>query len=277
MTASTLEEPAVRLSWSRLRLHDECPAKGALMRAHQSPLRNIRSWFHGTVCDTAMRRWLDMDDPPPGWLAANIDAIFDECLKSTKETGDGIVRWRTPTDRDETREFCRELVARLDPLLARYVLPFTWWPAQRFTTPVAVQGRAPGTMRSVLLVGEMDLLLQDSEGRWIILDLKATRDNHYYRKVLGQLAFYSLALQSWKGSLPYLTGLIQPMCDQQMLPVQVTEQARREMMGRIERVAHDIWSGNLAPKASDGGCNFCEVQHACPKFAPPPHRRLAAA
>lgn len=247
------------------------------MRGHQSPLRNIRSWFHGTVCDTAMRRWLDMEEPVPGWLAANIDAIFDECLKSTRETGDGIVRWKSPTDRDETREFCRELAGRLEPLLARYVLPFTWWPAQRFTTPVTVQGREPGTVRHVLLVGEMDLLLQDGKGRWIILDLKATRDNHYYRKVLGQLAFYSLALQSWKGSLPYLTGLIQPMCDQQMLPVQVTEQARREMMGRIERVAHDIWSGNLAPKASDGGCNWCEVRHACPKFAPPPRRSLAAA
>lgn len=247
------------------------------MRGHQSPLRNIRSWFHGTVCDTAMRRWLDMEEPVPGWLAANIDAIFDECLKSTKETGDGIVRWKSPTDRDETREFCRELAGRLEPLLARYVLPFTWWPAVRFTTPVTVQGREPGTMRHVLLTGEMDLLLQDAEGRWIILDLKATRDDHYYRKVLGQLAFYSLALQSWKGSLPYVTGLIQPMCTERLLRVDVTEQARREMMGRIERVAHDIWSDKLAPKVSDGGCNYCEVQHACPKFAPPPRRTLAAA
>jgi hypothetical protein len=251
---------AIRLSWSRLRLHDECPAKGALMRSSKSPVANIRDFFHGNVVDLAMRRWLQMADPPAGWMLAHVDELFHESIETARETGDGVVKWRSATDRAEVMEFCRELVTRLEPILQRYALPFTWYPARRFSVPVTVNGR------EVVLIGEMDLMVEDRDGLIAVWDLKATRDNSYYRKVLGQLAFYSLAVAAMTGKFPVMTGLIQPMCDQQVLPVEITEQAKREMAARIERTVADIWASRLAPKADDKGCDWCAVKAACPKF-----------
>lgn len=260
------DDGALRLSWSRLRLHDECPAKGDLMRRHKSPVQDIRSFVHGNIVDLAMRRWLSQESPEPGWMAANIDALFDESLQTAKDTGDGIVRWKGANDKAETREFCRDLVKRLEPILVKYALPFEWTPAVRFSVPILVEDLS-GHMREIILVGEMDLLVRDCEGRYAIWDLKATRDNAYYKKVLGQIAFYAIAVKAVHGQFPVLTGLIQPMCDQQVLPVTVDHDAVAQMAGRITKAARDIWAGRLAPKESNEGCAYCPVKHACSKFS----------
>jgi hypothetical protein len=257
----------LRLSWSRVRNHDECPAKGDLLRRHKSPAQDIRNFVHGNVVDLAMRRWLNMEDPEPGWMAARIDEIFTEC---TEHSDEGFVHWKTPTDRAETREFCRELVTRLEPILARYALPFLYRPAVRFEQPVSVP-YLDGSMREILLIGEMDLLVEDSKGRIAVWDLKGTRDNSYYKKVQGQLTFYAFAVKLKKNRYPAMTGLIQPMCDQQVLPlpVAVSPDALAQMAGRITKTAQDIWAGRLAPKDDRSDCTGpfgCPVQHACPAF-----------
>jgi hypothetical protein len=261
-----VSEPALRISWSRLRLHDECPAKGDLMRRHKSPVQDIRSFFHGNVVDLAMRRWLDMEEPPAGWMLAQVDALFEEAEVIARETGDGIVRWKNLEDKAATLEFCRELVTRLEPILVKYALPFEWEPAKRFQVPVRIQDLG-GHWREITLVGEMDLLVRDSEGRLAVWDLKATRDNGYYKKVLGQLAFYAIACKAMYGQLPAMTGLFQPMCDQQVLPVTVDADAVAQMASRITKAARDILAGHVAPKAGNDGCAYCAVQHACPKFS----------
>ncbi len=263
----------IRLSWSRLRVHDECPAKGDLIsKKLKGPLTDTRNFLHGNVCDLAMRRFLSLEDPrsEPGWMAAQVDALFDEWIEIAKSSGDGIIRWRSATDQAEVREFCREAVTRLEELLVRFVLPFDWSPAWRFAVPVKIHyGRE---VREITLVGEADLLVFDKYGRIFIWDLKATKDNSYWRKTLAQLAFYALAvklsgaekLHQW----PYRAGLLQPMCEERHLTFDVMAdggQAIREMTGRIERVAADIWAGRLAPKP-DEWCHRCEVRHACPMF-----------
>lgn len=286
MTETVLDTKPLRLSWSRVRLHDECPAKGDLIaRKLKNPAANVRSYFAGNVGDECQRRWLNMGDaknpPPPGWMRANVDAIFDEKEESVRTTGDGVVRWKTPTDRAETREFCREVVVRLEEILAVYCLPFDWTPAWRFTVPVSVPyGQC---MRTVNLVGEADLLVFDKAGRLIIWDLKVTRDDNYWRKTLAQLAFYALAVKASKaenlGRWPVRCGLIQPMCTQRVLPVDVMAdggQAIREISTRIQRVARDIWEGRLEPKRNDY-CGTCEVRHGCSLFATIPGRPSKAA
>jgi hypothetical protein len=254
----------LRLSWSRLRNHEECPAKGALLRDHKSAAQDIRNYVHGNVVDLLMRRWLSQDNPEMGWMAAQVDAVFEEAL----HTDEGFVRWKHPGDKNETREFCRELVRRLEPILVKYALPFTWQPAVRFEVPISVP-YLDGTPRVIRLVGEMDLMVRDNQGRIAVWDLKGTRDNSYWRKVAPQLVFYALATAAMTGKFPVMTGLLQPMCDQQVLPVTVTPQALREMGTRIERLARDIWAGDLAPKADNDGCDYCPVMHACAKFAVP--------
>jgi hypothetical protein len=201
-------------------------------------------------------------------MSAQVDTIFDESIEIARNTGDGIVRWKHAGDKSETRELCREIVTRLEPILVRYALPFEWSPAVRFSVPVSIPG-LDGELREIILIGEMDLRVRDARGDVVVWDLKATRDNQYYRKVLGQLSFYALAVKALTGRFPVMTGLIQPMCDQRVLPVAVDEQAVREMSGRIVKTAHDIWAGRLLPKADDAGClgaYGCPVQHACPKF-----------
>jgi hypothetical protein len=261
-----VSDQALRISWSRIRNHDECPAKGDLLRRHKSPVQDVRNFFHGNVVDLAMRRWLSQEEPEPGWMAAQVDAIFEESAQIAKDTGDGIVRWKSLTDKGETLDFCRELVGRLEPILLRYAIPFEWQPAVRFSVPIMVP-YLDGSMREVLLIGEMDLMVRDCEGRIAVWDLKATRDNNYYRKVLGQLAFYAIAVKVLKGQFPAMSGLIQPMCDTRVLPVTVNRDAVAQMAGRITKTAQDIWAGRLAPKADNAGCAYCPVKHACPKFS----------
>lgn len=267
------EPPAlVKVSWSRLRNHDECPAKGDLLyRGHKSPVSDIRSYFHGMVADRLMGRWLEQDPPEPGWMAAHVDEFLESEEITARETGDGVVRWRTPGDKDEVRALVLELVIRLEEILGVICLPFDWVPHWRFQVPVSIDGR------EIILIGEADLLVFDNQGRIAVWDLKATKDNSYYQKVLGQIAFYCIAVRACQGvrcgehelgSWPYAAGLIQPMCDQRVLPVTVGEPAIREMMGRIERTARDIMAGRLAPKPGDR-CQWCEVNHACPAFKIP--------
>ena len=262
--SDTLEkDPAVlRLSWSRLRLHDECPAKWQLKRDGKSSLNDVRNYMHGNVVDVAMRRWLQQECPEAGWMREQVDAIFDEVAKPSDE---GMVKWRSPADRRETLDFCRELVVRLEKILLRYALPFNYDPALRFAVPITVPG-LDGEPRALILHGEMDLLVEDRDGLIAVWDLKATKDNGYYKKVLGQLAFYAIVVLAMRGRLPAMTGLLQPMCDSQVLPVTITPQAVREMAARIERTAHDIWAGRDVPKASNDGCDWCEVRRLCSKF-----------
>jgi PD-(D/E)XK nuclease superfamily protein len=260
----------LRLSWTRLRSHSECPAKGELVaRRLKSPLADSRGYFHGNVTDQCMRRFLSLPDPGSelGWMRAQVDTIFDEMEQTSQDRHDGVIRWRHSTDREEVREFCRELVTRLEAILARYCLPFDWTPAWRFEVPLSVQ--YGGCMRKLTLAGETDLLVFDNQGRVIVWDLKATKDDSYWRKTLAQLAFYAIAVKCSKserlGRWPMRCGLIQPMCKQQVMPVDVMAgggQAIREMAGRIQRTAIDIWENRLDPKPNDW-CSSCEVKHAC--------------
>lgn len=273
MTAAVLDPKPLRISWSKIRSHGECPAIYDLRRTHRSSIKDIRSYVHGNIADLAMRRWLSMPDPPLGWMADQINDIFDECTKPSEE---GIVRWKGVNDRADVRVFCRELVSRLEPILVKYVLPYEWEPAGRFEVPVTVR-YLDGTPRTVILNGETDLKVRDHKRRIGIWDLKGTKDNYYYKKVLGQVTFYAMVERLKTGEYPYMTGLIQPMCDQQVLPLVVDADAVRQMAGRIERTAHDIWAGKLQPKPDDNGCFGCDVKFCCPAYVTRPGRVSLAA
>lgn len=258
----TQAEP-VPLSWSRLRVHDVCPAKGALLKDYKSPLSDLATYIHGMIADQLMRRWLSFREPPPGWMAAHVDEVFEATVREARETGDGIVKWRGPVHKREVRDLVLELVIRLEDILAEYCLPFDWVPAYRFAVPLEVGGI------QILLKGEIDLLVFDSTGRIAVWDLKATKNNDYWRKTVGQLTFYAIAVAASDarllGAWPAVSGLIQPMCDQRVLPVTITRQAIREMGARIERAARDILAGRLDPRLNDD-CPRCEVRQACPLF-----------
>lgn len=274
MTTPGQADPEISISWSRLKDWEECSERGYLLsRGFRSPVTDLRVFFKGTVVDRCMRKWLDLPDPPLGWMAEHVDLIFETEEREARETGDGIVGWKHPGDKAELREWCRRCVTRLEPTLVRYALPYYYEPAKRFRVPLKLP---PGTGPSqVILNGEMDLLTMerspapDMTGprRLRVWDLKATENKNYYQKVIGQLVFYDIACFAMFREWPLEVGIFQPMCEEPELPFTLTMNHRREMLARIERVAIQMWNKQHSPKVSNAGCDWCPVHHACPKFA----------
>jgi hypothetical protein len=260
-----MTEP-ISISWSALRTHTECKQKSHLMRGHKrSPAKDIRSYFHGVVVDRIMRAWLNNPNRAPGAMAAQVDTTIAESIDTARTGGDGIVRWRNADDRAHLRRFCTDLVTRLEPILTDLVLPHPFEAAKRFKAPVRMP-YLDGTPTTINLIGEMDLLVR--EPGYVVWDLKGTADNTYWRKVLGQLIFYDLAVLALHGEPTVRCGLIQPMCDEPVLTFDITPELRRQMWGRIAGMATDIWRADTSCKDGTTGCNYCEVNHACPRYRP---------
>jgi len=224
-------------------------------------------FFPGQVVDTCMGDWLSQDSPEPGWMAAHVDEILEQDEASAREAGDGVVKWRSLGDKAKVRAWCKELVTRLEPILAELVIPHVYEPHSRFKVPLTIPGPG-GAPRKILLIGETDLRTWRSEKVPLaVWDLKGTEDTSYWRKVTGQLIFYEIATWGMTGVWPEVSGLIQPMCPEPVLRFYFTADHRREMFRTICQVAADIWAGNLPPKADNRGCDWCAVHHSCPKFA----------
>jgi len=266
MTATTVPELAI--SWSSLRAHMECRQKASLLRAgHRNPVSNLRSYFHGMVVDGLMRRWLDDPDRQSGAMASGVDDYIDVLAAQAKAEGDGVVRWKHADDRAELAAFCVELLKRLEPLLETLILPYPFSCAYRFKQPVVVP-YLDGSPARVILRGEMDLLTRETATAHAVWDLKGTKDDQYWRKVLGQLMFYDLAVLGQHGTGTRRVGLIQPMCRQPVLEWTLDDDHRRQMWAAIVRMCHDIWRSDDACKQGTDGCGFCDVRHACIRYAP---------
>jgi CRISPR/Cas system-associated exonuclease Cas4 (RecB family) len=270
----------LNISWSQLRSHTECRRKAHLQRqGKKAEMYDARVYFPGTVVDRAMRNWLNDEARRPGGMAAMIEGIAAHEEQYSRENGDGIVRWKHPRDCAEVIAFCQELVTKLEPLLYENVLPYEFEPAMRFRAPIEIP-YLDGTKTVVHLTGEMDILVRDPgwvamEGSldsppapWQVLDLKATRDDSYWRKTMGQLVFYDIACFAMFQQFTHFTGLIQPMCKEQIVGIRVENQQRVEMMQRIISMAHDIWSDNFPVAPTTSPCSRCDVKHACTRFSP---------
>lgn len=284
------ETRLVKVSWSKIRTAEECRQKAYLTaEGFKSPVTDVRVFFQGNVVDRAMRRWLEMDNPPQFWMLHHVDSIMDELELSARQEGDGVVRWKHRTDRQQVREFCREATMRLEELLHHLALPYDYQPAVRFKTPLNIPSPDGNGTVKILLTGEMDLLVRekaplpdisvnqepvvytvprDSVRCW---DLKVTRDSGYWRKTIAQLVFYDIACWCMLGQTLDEAGLIQPMVEgQPFMSFRPSDEDRQQMFARIIRVAHDIMRGDFAPKADTAGCSRCEVRHACVKYRTEP-------
>ncbi len=265
--AVVMTEP-LHISWSALRTQSECKQKGHLFRlGKKTPGQDVRPFFHGTVVDRIMREWLSAPEQVPGKMVTMVDDFIESCEKEALETGDGVVRWKSPSDRKDVARFCVELVTKLEPILRKLVLPFEYEPAKRFSVPVQIP-YLTGEPTWVLLVGEMDLLTRNDKDLWAIYDLKATRNDSYWRKTLGQMVFYDLSLAAMFDSYATYIALIQPMCKEPVLGFTFTDDDRRQMWSRIVRFANDIWTNDVDPKKDMVGCDYCPAKHACAKFTP---------
>lgn len=257
------------VSWSSLRYWEECRQLQYLIsQKKKNPIVDVRNFFHGNVVDRIMRNWLYLDNPEPGMMAGMVDEYMEKCEQEAKDNEDGRVKWKHKDDRQYVRDFCVDLVNKLEPILVEEVLPYEYEPAKRFAVPVKAT-TMDGEPYRLILRGEFDLLVRNQHtNQFRVWDLKATKDNGYWRKTMGQLVFYELSVFAMFQSFPELSGLIQPMCDEEVKRFTFTDDDRSAMWARIMRMMEARWKGDYAPKESSTGCSFCVVRHACSKFAP---------
>lgn len=257
------------VSWSALRYWTECKQLAYLVRERKkNPIQDTRNFFHGNVVDRIMRNWLCMDEPEPGRMPRMVDEYMEKCEQEVKDKEDGRIKWKHRTDREDVREFCVELVTRLEPILFEEVIPYEYEPAKRFAVPVKSTS-IDGEQIRIILKGEFDLLVRNpNTGLFRVWDLKATKDNSYWRKTFGQLIFYELSVFAMFESFPEKSGLIQPMCDERVKEFYFSQDERAKIWSDISRMAESMWKGDYAPKEDSVGCSLCVVRHACSKFAP---------
>jgi PD-(D/E)XK nuclease superfamily protein len=253
----------LRVSWSAIRTYEECSMKSALIRdGKRSKVSNIRNFFAGTVVDHIMRTWLDDPLVRYGDVMGLVTCAMDE-MEDTERGKGNMVRWRNIDDRDQVRAFCAELITRLEPILEEHVLPYSYEHGKWFKVPMIIKDQN-GHPRDILLTGEMDLLVQNRGP--VVWDLKGTSDDQYWRKVIAQLTFYDIAVWASTGEKTRFSGLIQPMCSERVLAWQITDNARRNLLARIVRYAHDTWRNVRECTPNTGNCHWCDVRHACPRY-----------
>lgn len=268
----------LRLSWSQLRNHEECKQKGYLSRQRKrATLSDARNYFPGNVTDRVVRDWLNGDDYTPGSLAPLVAEVMDREEKNIlegkpdpdpkKHVEPGILKWRDREDKMRVFRECTDAAEKIEPALQKYVVPYEFQPDFRFDAPLAIP-HPQGGKETVLLIGYMDILVRDNNGRFWIFDVKHTKDNGYWRKTVGQLDFYSLAITLLYGAPAAGTALFQPLASPRIHPHKPTEQSRNELVQRFIGMARDIWNQDHTPKQDNAGCNFCDFKHACDKFKP---------
>jgi hypothetical protein len=229
-------------------------------------VNNIRNFWPGLVVDQFMREFLEhpgnTDDLD---MSEWISVIMGESEDAERAKGN-MVKFRDRADRDEVRSFCTELADRLVPILQKHVLPHQFECGKWFKVPLTIKDQQ-GQPRDILLTGEMDLLVEN--GGPVVWDLKGTADDGYWRKVVAQLVFYDLAVWISTGIKTRFVGLIQPMCREGVLAFEISDAARRDLMIRIQRYAHDVWAGERTCTDDTSKCHWCDVRHACSRFQQP--------
>lgn len=264
----------LRISWSGLRTHEECKQKGYLTRTgKKAPLENTRNYFPGNVTDRVVREFLNERSHERGVMPQMVETIMErerqKILEGDPEKGvpPGVMRWKDSQDRERVLRDCIEAVTKIEPLLLKYVIPYEFQPDFRFQAPVTIP-HPDGGMETVLLIGFMDIIVRDDKGRWWVWDVKHTRDESYWRKTIGQLGFYDLAVELMFGQPTIRTGLLQPLCKRPTVPYAPSPESRAQLMTRIVGMANDIWRDDKTPRKDTSLCGYCPVKHACSKFQP---------
>lgn len=259
----------IRISWSGLRVHDECKQQSHLARkGNLAALDNKRGFFPGTVTDRVVRNWLN-DDPLNNLncMPDMVDHVIDVEKAALAENNQGVVRWKDREDREQVRTDCIEAVTKIQPSLLKYVVPFEYEPDHHFESPVQIRF-ADGERATVLLNGYIDILVRDDKGRFWIWDVKHTRDNGYWRKTIGQLGFYDLAIELKFGQPAVQTGLLQPLCTQPVWPYKPSADSRLQLLQRVQGMAFDVRNNVATPREDTTMCVWCSTKNACVKFQP---------
>ncbi len=259
----------IRLSWNQLRNAQECKQKRFLaVTGARKIAKDQRLFLPGNVTDRVVRNWLKNKPAEhigemPDMVNAAIDGIREEIL----EKGERITWKRDLEDRNNVRRDCIEAVTKIEPHLLKHVVPFEYEADFKFSAPLRLP-RLDGTKETILLIGFMDILVRDDLGNIFVYDVKHTKDGQYWRKTVGQLTFYDLAVQLLFKKKTTETALFQPLCAKPTYPYPVTDEARSQIYQRIVTTVNDIWTNDVTPRSDNKICPRCDYRNSCVKFAP---------
>lgn len=258
------ENKPFSVSWSSLSRFMECPQKFKLIAEHKADVnKNSRNFLPGRVIDLVCRDWLDN---PTGQMVDALDETMDRAVAESKESETETLIWRDSKDRANVKEFCRNAIVNLQPILEREVLPYDYEQAKWFNEPIKITD-VYGQQTTIFLKGEMDILVRDpADMEWVVWDLKGTGNPQYYRKCIGQLNFYGLAVLSMFKKLPKRSGIIQPAVEPQVVEFTYSKDERSKLLSDIIAMYHSVQKEELFPKAGYEGCSVCECRKACDKF-----------
>lgn len=266
LTCAVCGRVTLRVSWSSLKVHDECKQKSFRQRTgNRASMADRRVFFPGNVTDRVVRDWL-LEGPEPGSMPSMVERIMDREFQVAHDEG-GKILWKNKDDRADVLRDCTTAVTKIEPLLVKYVLPFDYQADYSFRAPLEVPHPNGGYER-ITLIGKMDIIVRDGDGRYSVFDVKHTKDNGYWRKTIGQLSFYDFAVQIMFEQPTRITALFQPLCDEIVMPMQSSDQSRGELMQRVAGMARDIWTDDNTPRSDTKFCFNCDVKHVCSKFTP---------
>lgn len=262
------------ISWSGLQRWEHCKQHHLRVMERRSipRARNTRDFLPGTLSDRIMRAWLQSPDPQPGQMVEMVPEFFDRFTNPDRGEQDfSPVSWKGDPRRDqeEVRRFVSMVVTNLEPILTKWVIPFDYQPELKFETVIGIpylDGRTVG----IKLIGGIDIVvrIQRDPPVFILFDLKATKNDSYIAKTLGQGIFYDISWASYfKQGYPARFGFIAPALNDQLIWADITDEDRRVMMSRVIAFAQGMWRGDWAPKVDNEGCDFCTTKHVCDKFA----------
>jgi PD-(D/E)XK nuclease superfamily protein len=259
------------LSWSGLKRYEACHQLHLRTIKKQTTPPNARVFLAGACADLVQREWLNQEDPKPGQMVTAIPDVLDRLTNSERNFEDyrSHIRWRVDraTDLRDISGFVKLVVTKLEPILLKHVVPYDYEPELKFRTTLGIPYLDDKPV-GVLLLGGIDIVVRLPDGRFVLYDLKATKERRYIDSTLGQGIFYDIAWASYFGEgYPAMFGFIAPALDDPLIWVKVSDEDRQVMFSRITAFAHGMWRGDWKPKTDDAGCNFCEAKHACDKFA----------
>lgn len=257
------------ISWSQVRLFDECRQKVRLLReGKRARGADARMFFPGTVTDRVVRDWLAEHPGERGLMVEMVDDIMVREEQLLRKDENRIVKWKDAQDKENVRAECRRAAELIEPILFKYVLPHKYEVDRRFKTPLTIP--IFGEPTKIALIGALDIRVYNEERDWwAIFDVKHTKDDGYWRKTQGQMTFYDIFNMADTGQHAKALALFQPLCKAPVKPIPVDDDRRSEMLARIITMAEAITSQDLGvTQKRKSECVYCDFKHACSRFKP---------
>lgn len=257
----------VIISWSGLKRFEFCPQKQLRTITKQTKkLENGRVFLPGTVLDLVQRQWLESEDPQPGQMADMVEPVFHAVVGK----GEHKIHWRVSPEADAKQVISdlRTDLKILEPWLVQNVLPFDYQAEVKFRAHMEIPYICEGVRAPLKMIGGIDIVVRDDEGKFRLYDLKRTKDPSYINSTLAQLIFYDLAWGIIQGDFNHAVewGFVTPALPEVMVPIVVGHEDRRMLMSRIVKYAQGVWADAWDPKSDDVGCKWCEAREVCDKF-----------